>query len=638
MPATWKQYGVDANGDEKKDPYNPVDAIFAAARYLKAAGAEQDLRRAIFAYNHADWYVDSVLMRARLIGGLPTNLVGSLTGLTQGISPCTPRARYADDLSEREATKRVARAATPRCRSRAASARRGINVFAKPGSPGHRRPGRQDREDRAAPSASAASSSSATSTATPTRTRTWRSSPTATRCPRRKSVSRDAGPQELKLPKKDPKPTRAASAGTQARDAPSRRRRRRATSPRSPTGCRRSRKERLFADPQRARRLQGRRRGPAPRRAASCRASTTFKRYFVKDFGLKREDVELKQPQGRLEGHRRHDPRPHRQDVRDASRRTCSSRSGPPAAAPRASTRSRSSTAGSCSSRPRSTAPRARTRSSARDAKTPTIGQILLMSKEELQRPRAEQPAHRDLRLRPARHPRLGGSTGACSPRSSSSPPAACGRRSRRCTAATVYTASGNVSHHSSGSAVDIAKINGIPILGHQGKGSITDIAVRRLLTLQGTMKPAQIITLMKYDGADNTLAMGDHHDHIHVGFQPHVRRRTASAAASSTRCSSRVSGSSSSTASARSTTRRCGPSRRSTRSTCPSAAATRTRASSSAAYAPRRARRPLPASSSSSSPGRSGRRPAATSSATTPARPTARARPRVARRAASGG
>jgi hypothetical protein len=44
---------------------------------------------------------------------------------------------------------------------------------------------------------------------------------------------------------------------------------------------------------------------------------------------------------------------------------------------------------------------------------------------------------------------------------------------------------------------------------------------VRRLLTLQGTMKPAQIITLMEYEGSDNTVAMSDHHDHIHVGFQP---------------------------------------------------------------------------------------------------------------------
>ncbi|MGH2897391.1 MAG: hypothetical protein ACRDMZ_01855, partial [Solirubrobacteraceae bacterium] len=83
------------------------------------------------------------------------------------------------------------------------------------------------------------------------------------------------------------------------------------------------------------------------------------------------------------------------------------------------------------------------------------------------------------------------------------------------------YTASGNVSAHSSGNAVDIAKINGIPILGNQGAGSITDIAVRRLLTLQGTMKPAQVITLMKYEGTDNTLAMADHNDHIHAGFRP---------------------------------------------------------------------------------------------------------------------
>ena len=83
------------------------------------------------------------------------------------------------------------------------------------------------------------------------------------------------------------------------------------------------------------------------------------------------------------------------------------------------------------------------------------------------------------------------------------------------------YTASGNVSAHSSGNAVDIAMVNGIPILGHQGEGSITDITIRRLLTLQGTMKPNQIISLMTYADHDNTLALGDHDDHIHVGFRP---------------------------------------------------------------------------------------------------------------------
>jgi cell wall-associated NlpC family hydrolase len=67
MPATWAQWGVDANHDGKKDPYNPRDAIFAAARYLRANGAPRDLRKAIFAYNHAGWYVDDVMRRAQAI-------------------------------------------------------------------------------------------------------------------------------------------------------------------------------------------------------------------------------------------------------------------------------------------------------------------------------------------------------------------------------------------------------------------------------------------------------------------------------------------------------------------------------------------------------------------------------------------
>ena len=81
------------------------------------------------------------------------------------------------------------------------------------------------------------------------------------------------------------------------------------------------------------------------------------------------------------------------------------------------------------------------------------------------------------------------------------------------------YTSSGNVSHHSSGNAVDIAALNGIPVLGHQEPGGVTEQAVRRLMQLQGTLVPAQIISLFEIGGA--TFAMADHHDHIHVGFQP---------------------------------------------------------------------------------------------------------------------
>ena len=44
MPGTWLQYGVDALDAGYADPYNPVDAIFAAARYLRAAGAATNLK------------------------------------------------------------------------------------------------------------------------------------------------------------------------------------------------------------------------------------------------------------------------------------------------------------------------------------------------------------------------------------------------------------------------------------------------------------------------------------------------------------------------------------------------------------------------------------------------------------------
>ena len=80
MPATWMQYGVDALNAGYADPYNPVDAIFAAARYLRAAGAANDLRGAILAYNHSEEYADSVLLRAKLISTYPKAVIATLTG------------------------------------------------------------------------------------------------------------------------------------------------------------------------------------------------------------------------------------------------------------------------------------------------------------------------------------------------------------------------------------------------------------------------------------------------------------------------------------------------------------------------------------------------------------------------------
>jgi hypothetical protein len=87
IPSTWKRYGVDATGSDVADPYNAADAIFAAARYLAAAGASHNLPGAIFAYNHSSAYVQAVLLRAELLTGLPTTLVNSVSELAEGHYP-----------------------------------------------------------------------------------------------------------------------------------------------------------------------------------------------------------------------------------------------------------------------------------------------------------------------------------------------------------------------------------------------------------------------------------------------------------------------------------------------------------------------------------------------------------------------
>jgi hypothetical protein len=60
LASTWARYGVDAEGDGPPDRWSPADAIYAAANYLRASGAPGNYRAAIYAYNHASWYVEEV--------------------------------------------------------------------------------------------------------------------------------------------------------------------------------------------------------------------------------------------------------------------------------------------------------------------------------------------------------------------------------------------------------------------------------------------------------------------------------------------------------------------------------------------------------------------------------------------------
>jgi soluble lytic murein transglycosylase-like protein len=61
LPSTWETAGVDGNGDGVANIMDAEDAIPAAARYLRGGGAPRDWYRALFTYNHADWYVVKVL-------------------------------------------------------------------------------------------------------------------------------------------------------------------------------------------------------------------------------------------------------------------------------------------------------------------------------------------------------------------------------------------------------------------------------------------------------------------------------------------------------------------------------------------------------------------------------------------------
>ncbi|MHA6631130.1 lytic transglycosylase domain-containing protein [Pseudonocardia sichuanensis] len=68
IPTTWDailaRHQIPPGGATPPSRYNPHDAIHAAAFLLCDNDARTDLRGAVFAYNHADWYVDHVLARA----------------------------------------------------------------------------------------------------------------------------------------------------------------------------------------------------------------------------------------------------------------------------------------------------------------------------------------------------------------------------------------------------------------------------------------------------------------------------------------------------------------------------------------------------------------------------------------------
>ncbi|MFL5869212.1 MAG: lytic murein transglycosylase [Thermoleophilaceae bacterium] len=504
MPSTWKTWGVDGNKDHKKDPYNPVDAIFAAARYLKAAGYSHDVRRSIFAYNHADWYVDSVMLRARLIAGVPADLVGSLTGLTEGHFPVYARARYADDLAEQKAQKRVKPGQNAAHVIQSSDDRHGIDIFSSRGAPAvavndgvikklgeSRKLGRyvvlQDVYGN--------------------RYMYGHLGTIARYYPVPKD---DAGastgrPARALHASRDSAPTTPASAGHQTAPADTQ----------TDSAGSEPVKERLFAHPG----MPGARENGGLDQLLDAKLRkdggvSTFKNYFSRPFGLDSKDVRLRRLKvgahviggtilGRI-GMTEPGKAPHLYfEIRPAGK-------GAPRIDPKPildGWKLLEATA----------IYRANGKNALRDGGHLSIGQILLMPQAQLERtvlhdPRIEiYPCGRqDIRAGSINRRVLATleylANGGFKPTVSS---LKCGHG--------FLTASGNVSEHSSGNAVDIAEVNGIPILGHQERGGITEQTVRFLMRLQGTMRPHQIISLLDLGG--NSMALPDHYNHIHVGF-----------------------------------------------------------------------------------------------------------------------
>jgi hypothetical protein len=87
LASTWAQYGVDGNGDGRADRWDAADAIYSAANYLRASGAPADAEGAIFAYNHARWYVAEVQRWAALYRG--SGRASAVEETSQGEGPDT---------------------------------------------------------------------------------------------------------------------------------------------------------------------------------------------------------------------------------------------------------------------------------------------------------------------------------------------------------------------------------------------------------------------------------------------------------------------------------------------------------------------------------------------------------------------
>src|SRR6202042_338562 len=92
----------------------------------------------------------------------------------------------------------------------------------------------------------------------------------------------------------------------------------------------------------------------------------------------------------------------------------------------------------------------------------------------------------------------------------------------------TERTAKGIVTTFPPPDPLSLTAINGVPIAGHQGAGTITDITIRTLLTLQHKFAPKRIVSLMRYPGAPSTVAASDYSAYIKIELAKPAHAKTS--------------------------------------------------------------------------------------------------------------
>jgi hypothetical protein len=506
LPSSWALYGVDANGSGYEDPYNPADAIFAAARYLAAAGGAggaRNIRAAVYSYNHSQAYVESVMLRAQLLGGTPPELLSAITGLTESRFPVHAEAHFTDGF-----------ATVPGTSAAPSKTLAGTTIYAQAGAPviavqdGQitavgdsptlgRYISLRDAYGNTYTYAQLGSVAALYPVLEP------RLDTAVSARIRRSGVN--AGPR----------PSAPASAGVQ---------------PHSPlsqgavsSGLAMGAASALETPPAPA--------APTPPPVLPAPAAhPSTPRVFRSGpdevyLNTLRPGVQVLA--GTVLGH-----------IGAASEETPPDPASSPAAGQTASATSEGHMLFQI--RPAGTGAPLIDPKPILDgwvrleetsifkakgenpflATSPTVGQVLLESKPQL-----EQLLLRDPGVHLAACERGEVRAGEVDRRvlaaieflsvSGLSPTIS----AASCRHAEDSAGKGNAIGGPAADTVDISAINGTSIAGHAGPGSVTDIAVRRLLRLQGTMKPAQIVSAISYPGTDNTLTLPGYRGLIHVAF-----------------------------------------------------------------------------------------------------------------------